>query len=116
METKAHEIRIEKTENPFRNDYGRIVNFKVFFGKTIWSYEETIEDAEEAKKYLECYINDIPYTKNKFIIDCSTKNENGCTEGSVKVKIAKVRKSYPNYNLEPIRFLSGRYNILATLK
>ena len=116
MVTKASEIRIEKTETPFRNDYGRIINFKVFLDKNVWSYEETMEDAEEEKKYLQCYINDIKYTKNKFIIDCSTKNEKGCTEGSVKVKIAKERKLYPNYNLEPIKLLSGRYNILATLK
>ena len=120
METQTKEalinsIKIEKC-NSFRNEYGQNIEYKVMLRKNIYEYCESLNDAEEVREKLICYLTDKEYVKKKFIIDCSTKNDNGCTESSVKVKIAKEKKLYPNYTLKPIKLLSGRFNILATLK
>lgn len=120
METQTTEalinsIKIEKS-TPFRNEYGQNIEYKVIWRNHVYTYCESLNEAEEVREELICYVTDKEYVKKKFIIDCSTKNDNGCTEGSVKVKITKEKKLYPNYTLKPIKLLSGRYNILATLK
>ena len=114
-EVLINSIKIEKCA-PFRNEYGKNIEYKVMWRKQLYEYCESLNEAEEVREQLICYMTDKEYIKKKFIIDCSTKNDNGYTEASVKVKIAKEKKLYPNYILKPIKLLSGRYNILATLK
>lgn len=111
---KTYKITIEKGSGYPKEIKGEFSNYKVFYNNNVWSTHTTIEEAEANAKYLDDYINDVESPKPS--IELSGKKHNGFTEKSANIELSKIKKSYPEYDLEVRETREGRYVIKGTLK